>query len=130
MKKSHLELQKECELKGLKRAGIKQDLVQRIILTDRTLKEKNILLNSVLNQKSKEIMNINEFYKENFNSIDIFAKSFHFKEPTDQINNWKTKFLWDILRIALTNAHAIMNQFEIISILEFRQIIGNYLMKF
>jgi hypothetical protein len=30
----------------------------------------------------------------------------------------------------LTNAHAIMNQFEIIPILEFRQIIGNYLMKF
>jgi len=53
-----------------------------------------------------------EFYRENFNAVDMFDRTWYSFEEAHTIKDWRTKFALGLLRCNIINLFACQNEFE------------------
>ena len=79
--------------------------------------------------KSKKLESPNFFYNHHFNLVDLFNKKYHEDESKDKMNDWESRFFWDIIRMAVINVWSLIQEFQKTSLFELFDFLGEWLLK-
>lgn len=87
-------------------------------------------LKKELNQYERKGFQVIELYKKHFNWVDRFNRLWYSLDDKHGIDNWKTKLLFSIFRIAIINSWVLYNQYDTIDLFEWRKILSQEIFHF
>jgi hypothetical protein len=121
--------------KILKDAGLrynklkKQELITKIMNNcNKTPDGPKAVINALAKNKFTTVPKHHQFYKENFNSVDLHDSRFYDQNYQYPCNNWRTKMLLSLLTDAMTNVFTLVNEHRVINIIDLRREIAEKVM--
>jgi hypothetical protein len=102
------ELHKICETLSLRANGTIAELIRKIHnVNSKDSDERTLYMDKIKKSTSPKTRNMNEFYAENFNGVDLSDGIWNEFDYCFIMKDWMAKYMW------ITTKHALLNTFAL-----------------
>ena len=102
------DLKKLCGGLFQKTTGNKDGIIERIIKSEGYyIDDKTSYLNKIMERSQDMSLSPNEIFRHTFNGDDGINRGVEVDIAHDKTNDWRSRFLWDIIQIGIENAYAL-----------------------
>jgi hypothetical protein len=128
-----VQLKEICRKYNIKQGKNKATMIHNIVTRSNTIHTQahdiESLEKAIASQWLSDPAPLHNFYRSWFNLIDLVDKKWYSVEQHHQIQNWKSKIIQSILRLAVMNAWVFFTQSQFTKWKEFRLILAAACMK-
>lgn len=114
------QLSKIAKERGVKHGKLKKDLIQNL-LKDQQISQTDVICakKSLESATSSQTPLHHEYYRRNFNAIDLIDKAWYSLQNHHTIQEWESKYIISVLQLGILNSWTLFKFFENVSLLEF-----------